>query len=117
MIGSYAPIVLYAVLGLGLASVLIGLGLLVAPRPNAVKDQPYESGIPVADARRITFNVSFYLTAMLFLVFGVELVFLYPLAVVLRAQSTFVLVELIVFVVILAVAYVHAWRRGALEWK
>jgi NADH-quinone oxidoreductase subunit A len=117
MLEDYAPILVYAVIGMSLAGVLIGLGYLVAPRPNAVKATPYESGIPVGDSRRITFNISFYLTAMLFLVFGVELVFLYPLAVVLRVHHALVLVEILVFIAILAVAWVHAWRRGALEWK
>src|SRR4051794_19610162 len=117
MLDDYAPILVYALIGLALSGTLIGLGLIVAPRPNRAKSKPYESGIPVEDSRRITFHVSFYLTAMLFLVFGVELVFLYPLAVILRAEGWIVLAEVLVFVAILLVAYVHAWRRGALEWK
>ena len=86
-------------------------------RPSTVKSEPYESGLPSDVRKSFRFGVSFYLVAMLFILFDIEVVFLYPIAVQLEAFGTFALVETIVFVVLLLVAFVFVWRRGALEWK
>ena len=80
--------------------------------------QPYESGIPVEPAHDLRFGVSFYLIAMLFILFDIEVVFLYPVGVILKgADCVFVLGELITFVVLLMVAFVYVWRKGALNWR
>jgi NADH-quinone oxidoreductase subunit A len=80
--------------------------------------EPYESGIPVEAAHNLRFGVSFYLIAMLFILFDIEVVFLYPVGVILRdADSVLVLGELITFVVLLLVAFVYVWRKGALDWR
>src|SRR4051794_2515281 len=80
--------------------------------------EPYESGIPVEPAHNLRFGVSFYLVAMLFILFDIEVVFLYPVGVILKgADSVFVLGELITFIVLLMVAFVYVWRRGALNWR
>ena len=80
--------------------------------------EPYESGIPVEASHGLRFGVSFYLVAMLFILFDIEVVFLYPVGVLVHAtKSVFVLVEIGVFVALLLVALVFVWRRGALDWK
>ena len=80
--------------------------------------EPYESGIPVEPAGGMRFGVSFYLVAMLFILFDIEVVFLYPIGVIFRgADSLFVLGELVTFVVLLLVAFVYVWRKGALNWR
>ncbi len=86
-------------------------------RPGKVKSEPYESGLPSDVRKGFRFGVSFYLIAMLFILFDIEVVFLYPIAVQLEAIGAFALVETIIFVVLLLAAFVFVWRRGALEWK
>src|SRR5256886_14482042 len=81
------------------------------------KADPYECGLPSEIQRGFRFGISFYLVAMLFILFDIEVIFLYPIAVVLKAFGTFAMVETVVFVVLLTVALVYVWRRGALEWK
>ena len=78
---------------------------------------PFESGVSASGFRAHRFTISYYLTAMLFIVFDIEIVFLYPLALRLHALKTFGLAEMVVFVVLLVVAYVYVWKRGALEWR
>ncbi|MGO9958289.1 MAG: NADH-quinone oxidoreductase subunit A, partial [Solirubrobacteraceae bacterium] len=77
----------------------------------------YECGLPSEIQRGFRFGISFYLIAMLFILFDIEVIFLYPIAVQLRAFGTFAMSETIVFVALLLVAFIYAWRRGALEWK
>jgi NADH-quinone oxidoreductase subunit A len=91
--------------------------LLGPKRPSKTKSDPYESGLPSEVRKSFRFGVSFYLVAMLFILFDIEVVFLYPIAVRLQEIGTFALVETIVFVALLLVAFVYVWRRGALEWK
>ncbi|HET9105326.1 MAG TPA: NADH-quinone oxidoreductase subunit A [Solirubrobacteraceae bacterium] len=86
-------------------------------RPNRSKDNPYECGLPSEVRRGFRFGISFYLIAMLFILFDIEVIFIYPIAVQLRAFGTFALSETIVFVALLMVGFVYVWRRGALEWK
>ena len=95
------------------------LNRLVGPRrPSKVKSEPYESGIPTEISRTFRFGVSFYLIAMLFILFDIEVIFLYPVGVILNsADSVFVLAEIMVFVVLLLVALIYVWRKGALDWR
>ena len=86
-------------------------------RPNKTKSEPYECGLPSDVQKSFRFGISFYLIAMLFILFDIEVVFLYPVALKLELFGVFALVEMIVFVVLLLVALVFVWRRGALEWK
>jgi NADH-quinone oxidoreductase subunit A len=80
--------------------------------------EPYESGIPVEPSHNLRFGVSFYLIAMLFILFDIEVVFLYPIGVILKgADSVFVLGELVTFIALLLVAFVYVWRKGALDWR
>jgi NADH-quinone oxidoreductase subunit A len=122
---TYLPILVFAFLGLTVGSLFAMLNHLVGPRkpkrPTAAsrrQGEPYESGIPVEAAKGLRFGVSFYLVAMLFILFDIEVVFLYPIGVILRgADSVFVLGELGTFVVLLLVAFVYVWRKGALDWR
>ena len=111
---------------LGLALVIsfgiIALTHLVGPRKKGPlkKLYPYESGMNVFMDARLRFPIRFYITAMLFVVFDVEIVFLYPWAVVYReylSRGAFILVEMVVFIVILLIGYLYAWRKGAFKWE
>jgi NADH-quinone oxidoreductase subunit A len=122
---SYLPILVFAVLGITVGGVFAMLNHLIGPKKPAVptaasrrQGEPYESGIPVEAMKGFKFGVSFYLLAMLFILFDIEVVFLYPVGVILKsADSVFVLGELITFVVLLLVAFVYVWRKGALDWR
>ena len=115
---SYLPALVFLALGVGVGVVFTMLNSWVGPkRPTKTKQEPYECGLPSDVRKSFRFGVSFYLIAMLFILFDIEVVFLYPIAVQLEAIGTFALVETIIFVVLLLVAFVFVWRRGALEWK
>jgi NADH-quinone oxidoreductase subunit A len=86
-------------------------------KPEPVKLQPYECGMTPIGSARVRFSVKFYLIAMLFILFDVEAIFLYPWAVVHRYLGVFGLVEMAVFVAILAVGYIYIWKRGGFEWE
>jgi NADH-quinone oxidoreductase subunit A len=115
---SYLPALVFLALGIGVGVVFASLNSVLGPkRPSRAKLDPYESGLPSEVKKSFRFGVSFYLVAMLFILFDIEVVFLYPIAVQLDAVGVFALVEMIVFVVLLLIAFVYVWRRGALEWK
>jgi NADH-quinone oxidoreductase subunit A len=114
----YLPGLVFVVLGLAVGSLFAVLNVVAGRRrPNRSKREPYECGLPSEIQRGFRFGISFYLVAMLFILFDIEVIFLYPIAVQLRAFGTFAMTETIVFVVLLMVALVYVWRRGALEWK
>ncbi len=119
MLRSYLPVVIFAGLGVIVGGTLAMLNGLVGPRrPSKVKSEPYECGLPTEVSRTFRFGVSFYLVAMLFILFDIEVVFLYPVGVILNAaDSFFVLAEILIFVALLLVALVYVWRKGALDWK
>jgi NADH-quinone oxidoreductase subunit A len=122
---TYLPILVFAFLGLTVGGIFAMLNHLLGPkkpsRPTAAsrrQGEPYESGIPVEPSKGLRFGISFYLVAMLFILFDIEVVFLYPIGAILKdADSGFVLGELVTFVVLLLVAFVYVWRKGALDWK
>jgi NADH-quinone oxidoreductase subunit A len=119
MLVEYLPIVFLMCLGLVVGVAMIVLGHLLGPRTRRepLHDSAYESGlVPTGDARQ-RFHVKFYIVAMLFILFDVEIVFLYPLAVQLDALGWFGVFEFLVFLGILGIAYVYIWRKGALEWR
>ena len=122
MIRSYLPALVFlglgALLGLVFATVNSFLGKYLGrnPAPRSQGD-PYECGLPSEVRENFRFGISFYLVAMLFILFDIETILLYPVALQLDAFGTFALVETIVFIVLLLIAYVYVWRRGALEWR
>ena len=119
MLQSYLPVLIFAGLGLLVGGALVSLNALIGPRrPGKVKSEPYECGLPSEVSRTFRFGVSFYMIAMLFILFDIEVVFLYPVGVILNAaDSVFVLAEILVFVALLLVALIYVWRRGALDWR
>ena len=119
MLGDWLPFLIYGLLALAIPASMVVFSFVFSTRPvrrTRARVIPFESGVSRGQMRRQRFTVSFYLTAMLFIVFDIEIVFLYPLAVQLHALGWFGFVEFAFFVLILAVAYVYIWRKGALEW-
>ena len=119
MLKSYLPVLVFAGLGVIVGGLLAAVNGLIGPRkPLKAKSDPYECGLPSEVTRTFRFGISFYMIAMLFILFDIEVVFLYPVGVLVHAtKSVFVLAEIVVFVVLLLVALVFVWRRGALDWK
>jgi NADH-quinone oxidoreductase subunit A len=118
VLSDYAPLVIYAVVVVGVVGLLITLSNLLGPqKPYKSKLLPYESGIVPVDPARKRYSVRFYLTAMLFIIFDVEAVFFYPWAVVLHQLRWYGVIEMLVFIGILLVALLHIWRKGGLEWE
>ena len=118
MLKSYLPALVFLLLGIGIGTAFTLANSALGPkRPIGVKREPYESGLPSDVQKSFRFGISFYLIAMLFILFDIEVVFLYPVAVQLRAFGSFALIETIVFIALLLIAFVYVWRRGALEWR
>ena len=119
MIRSYLPALVFVGLGSLIGLAFATLSSLLGPRRRhrVAQGDPYECGLPSEIQQGFRFGISFYLIAMLFILFDIEVIFLYPVALQLEAFGVFALVETIVFIVLLAVAFVFVWRRGALEWK
>lgn len=118
MLTEFLPIIVLIVLATGLAVLIVVLGHLFGPhRPSLRKSVPYESGMrPIGPGQR-RMPVRFYLVAVLFILFDIEIVFFLPWAVVYRKLGLFGLVEMFVFIAILLVGYIYAWKKGALEWE
>jgi NADH-quinone oxidoreductase subunit A len=115
---TYFPALIFVALGVTVGGAFAVLNSFIGPRrPGRAKSDPYECGLPSEVRSDFRFGISFYLIAMLFILFDIEVIFLYPVAVQLKAFGTFALIETIVFIVLLAVAFVYVWRRGALEWR
>jgi NADH-quinone oxidoreductase subunit A len=114
----YLAIAVLIIFSVGIAAAIVALGHLFGPRkPNRRKGQPYESGmVPYGPGQR-RMPVHFYLIAVLFILFDIEIVFLLPWAVVLRDLAVVGMIEMLVFVLILGVGLVYAWKKGALEWE
>jgi NADH-quinone oxidoreductase subunit A len=121
VLSDWLPFLIYAFFAAAIPASMIAFSFLFATRPSSRTRQrmlPFESGVSQgAPSQQRRFTVSFYLTAMLFILFDIEIVFLYPLAVQLNALGWFGLVEFLGFIAVLLVAYVYIWRKGALEWR
>ena len=118
MLEQYFPILLFIVVGLGLGLLLLSLGALLAPdRPNPEKLSPYECGFEAFEDARMKFDVRYYLVAILFILFDLEIAFLFPWAVALPDIGMFGFVAMMIFLLILVVGFVYEWKKGALEWE
>ena len=118
MLENYFPILLFILVGLVLGGVLLGLGKLVSPdRPDPEKLSPYECGFEAFEDARMKFDVRYYLVAILFILFDLEIAFLFPWAVVLEDLGWFGLGAMFVFLMVLVVGFVYEWKKGALEWE
>jgi len=120
MLIDYLPVLFLLAIASGFGAVnLIATHLFGPKNPNRVKLSPYESGVPPVGDARLRFSVKFYLVAMLFIIFDIEVVFLYPWAVVFKdllAQGTFIFTEMVVFLGVLILGLAYVWRNGGLEW-
>jgi NADH-quinone oxidoreductase subunit A len=123
LLRSYLPVLVFAGLGAIVGGAFVVLNHFIGARQRKgesakVLTDPYECGLPSEVSRTFRFGVSFYLIAMLFILFDIEVVFLYPVGVILKAaHSVFVLVEVLIFVALLLVALAYVWRKGALDWR
>jgi NADH-quinone oxidoreductase subunit A len=120
VLDNWLPFLIYGAFALIIPATMIYGSFALATRPRRrtrARAIPFESGVSTGPLKTQRFTVSFYLTAMLFIVFDIEIVFLYPLAVQLRQLALFGVMELLVFVLLLGIGYVYIWRKGALEWK
>ncbi len=114
---AYLPVLLFVVVGIGFALVTIGLSTFLVPRrTNTVKSSPYECGVEPVGNARTRFSVKFYLVAVLFILFDIEAVFLYPWAVSFRWLGLYGLIEMVLFIVILLAGYFYLLQKKALEW-
>ena len=114
----YVPILVLMVVAVALAAFMVVASRFLGPqKPTPEKLQPYECGMTPIGGARVRFSVKFYLIAMLFILFDVEAIFLYPWAVVHRYLGWFGLIEMAVFMAILVVGYIYIWKRGAFEWE
>ena len=122
MLENYFPILMFILVGLGVGVVPLLLGggltrLLGVHRPDAEKLSPYECGFEAFEDARMKFDVRYYLIAILFIIFDLEIAFLFPWAVVLREIGFFGFMSMFVFLAILVVGFIYEWRKGALEWE
>jgi NADH-quinone oxidoreductase subunit A len=120
VLDSWLPFLIYGLFAAAIPTSMIVFSYVFSTKPRRrtrARVIPFESGVSTGPPPQQRFTISFYLTAMLFIVFDIEIVFLYPLAVTLNALGWFGFFELLFFIVILALAYVYIWRKGALEWR
>ena len=120
MLDNWLPFLIYGAFALIIPVTMIYASFAFAQRParrTRARTIPFESGVSAGPPQTQRFTISFYLTAMLFIVFDIEIVFLYPLGVVLHQLAWFGFAEFAFFLLILLVAYVYVWRKGALEWQ
>ncbi len=117
-LGSYTSILLFLILGAVVAIIMVLFSAILGPRRhNPYKDEPYESGLPTQGPTWYSFDVKYYIFALLFLLFDLECVFMYPWAVYFKQLGSFGLVEMFIFMFILLVGFIYVWKKGALEWE
>jgi NADH-quinone oxidoreductase subunit A len=118
MLEQYFPILLFILFGLALGALMLGVGRMVSPnRPDPEKLSPYECGFEAFEDARMKFDVRYYLVAILFIIFDLEIAFLFPWAVVLPEIGYFGFIAMMIFLAILVVGFIYEWKKGALEWE
>ncbi|MCB1587386.1 MAG: NADH-quinone oxidoreductase subunit A [Xanthomonadales bacterium] len=118
MLGEYLPIVIFLTASTVLGAALLSLGSLLGPRrPDADKLSPYECGFEAFEDARMKFDVRYYLVAILFILFDLEIAFLFPWATILGEQPAAALWSFLFFLVLLELAFLYVWKKGALEWE
>ena len=118
MLEQYFPILMFIAVGLAVGVVMLTVGRLVSPwKPDPSKLSPYECGFEAFEDARMKFDVRYYLVAILFILFDLEIAFLFPWAVVLREIGMFGFVSMMIFLAILVVGFVYEWKKGALDWE
>jgi len=117
MLQNYLPILIFLIVAAGFGGLLITLGFLLGPRkPGSEKNSPYECGFEPFEDTRIKFDVRYYLVAILFILFDLEIAFLFPWAVSLKVIGGVGIVAMLVFLAVLVVGFIYEWKKGALEW-
>jgi len=118
MLENYLPVLIFIIIGAITGIAFRALGFILGPRrPDSAKDSPYECGFEAFEDARMKFDVRFYLVAILFIIFDLEIAFLFPWAVVLDKIGLVGLVAMTVFLAILVVGFIYEWKKGALEWE
>ncbi|MGC2167069.1 MAG: NADH-quinone oxidoreductase subunit A [Gallionella sp.] len=118
MLENYFPVLLFICVGLAIGVIPVLLGKLVAPnRPDAEKLSPYECGFEAFEDARMKFDVRYYLVAILFILFDLEIAFLFPWAIVLKEIGKLGFVSMMIFLAILVVGFIYEWMKGGLEWE
>jgi NADH-quinone oxidoreductase subunit A len=118
MVEQYFPILLFILIGIAVGVVPVALGWLIGPnRPDSEKLSPYECGFEAFEDARMRFDVRYYLVAILFILFDLEIAFLFPWAIVLEEIGGFGFVSMLIFLAILVVGFIYEWKKGALEWE
>lgn len=118
MLEEYLPILIFLSVGVIAGIVLLSLGVLIGPhKPDAAKNSPYECGFEAFEDSRMKFDVRYYLVAILFIIFDLEIAFLFPWAIVLEKIGLFGLLAMAVFLGILVIGFIYEWKKGALEWE
>ena len=117
MLIDYLPVLFFLAIAIGFACfAIVASSLLGQKKPSAAKQAPYECGMPTLGPTYMRIPIRYYIFAMLFILFDIEIVFLYPLAVVFKELKTFGFLAMAVFIAVLIVAYLYVWKKGALEW-
>lgn len=118
MLANYLPILLFIIVGLLVGVVPMLLGWALGPtRPDSEKNSPYECGFEAFEDSRMKFDVRYYLVAILFIIFDLEIAFLFPWAVVLQEIGMFGFLSMMLFLGILIIGFIYEWKKGALEWE
>ncbi|TCZ86495.1 NADH-quinone oxidoreductase subunit A [Lysobacter sp. N42] len=118
MLAEYLPTLLFLIVAGGIGVALIVIGRLLGPKtPSAEKLLPYESGFNAFEDARMQFNVRYYLIAIIFIVFDLEIAFVFPWALVFRELGVFGLIEMGIFLALLVIGFAYVWKKGALEWE
>jgi NADH-quinone oxidoreductase subunit A len=118
MLQNYLPILVFLVMGIMFGVVPVIAGFLLGPRkPDAAKLSPYECGFEAFEDSRMKFDVRYYLVAILFIIFDLEIAFLFPWAIILDEIGMFGFIAMIVFLTILVIGFIYEWKKGALEWE
>ena len=118
MLGNYLPILLFLITAIVIGGVAMAAGRLLGPnKPDAAKLSPYECGFEAFENARMKFDVRYYLVAILFIIFDLEIAFLFPWAIVLDDIGMFGFVAMMIFLFVLVIGFVYEWQKGALEWE
>ena len=118
MLTEYAPVIVFAMVGVGFGMLPLLFGALLAPKRKVLdKLLPYECGFDAFENARMKFDVRYYLVAILFIIFDLEIVFLFPWAVEIKQLPSFAMITMAIFLTVLVVGFVYEWKKGALEWE
>ncbi len=118
MIENYLPVLIFIIVGLAIGGIMVALGFILGPhRPDTEKLSPYECGFEAFEDSRMKFDVRYYLVAILFIIFDLEIAFLFPWAIVLESIGWFGYIAMSIFLGILVIGFIYEWKKGALEWE